>query len=149
VYDGTTNATVLTRTLNGVLAADTNNVSLTGGTASFATATVGTGKLVTLTGPTLTGSAATNYNLTSVGTTTAAITAPAPLLLPLTFAGTTNVVITWSTVSNGLYRVQYKSDLNATTWTDLIGDVLASGSTASKTDIKTATNRFYRVQVLP
>ena len=75
VYDGTTNATVLTRTLNGVLAADTANVSLTGGTASFGNATVGAGKTVTLTGATLTGSAAGNYNLTSVGTTTAAITA--------------------------------------------------------------------------
>jgi hypothetical protein len=39
VYDGNTNATVLTRTLNGVLAADTANVSLTGGSASFSTAT--------------------------------------------------------------------------------------------------------------
>ena len=75
VYDGTTSATVLTRTLNGVLAADTANVSLTGGTASFGDANVGAGKTVTLAGATLTGSAAGNYNLSSVGTTTAAITA--------------------------------------------------------------------------
>jgi hypothetical protein len=34
-------------------------------------------------------------------------------------------------------------------WTDLLGDVLASGSLASKTDPKTTTNRFYRIQVLP
>jgi hypothetical protein len=84
VYDGTTNATVLTRTLNGVLATDTGSVTLTGGTASFGTPTVGAGKVVTLTGATLTGSAAGNYSLASVGTTTAAITAPTPLLLPLT-----------------------------------------------------------------
>jgi hypothetical protein len=38
--------------------------------------------------------------------------------------------------------------LNATNWTDL-ADVLASSSTASKSDILTATNRFYRVRVLP
>ena len=75
VYDGTTNAAVLTRGLSGVLAADTANVSLTGGTAGFGTATVGAGKTVTLTGATLTGSAAGNYSLISVGTTTAAITA--------------------------------------------------------------------------
>jgi hypothetical protein len=61
----------------------------------------------------------------------------------------TNVVITWSAVSNGSYRVQYQSDLNTTNWTDLSGDVTASGSTAAKTDILTATNRFYRVQVRP
>jgi hypothetical protein len=67
----------------------------------------------------------------------------------LTGAGTPNVVITWSAVSNVSYRIQYKSDLGATNWTDLIGDVLASGSTASKTDLRTTANRFYRVQVLP
>ena len=76
------------------------------------------------------------------------ITAPAPVILPLVVTAT-NVVITWSAVSNGTYRLQYKPFLNATNWTDLIGDVLSSGSTASKTDIKTTTNRFYRVQVVP
>jgi hypothetical protein len=75
VYDGNTSATVLTRTLNGVLAADAGNVSLNGGTATFATPGVANGKTVTLTGSTLSGSAAGNYNLTSVGTTTANITA--------------------------------------------------------------------------
>jgi hypothetical protein len=227
VYDGNTSATVLTRTLNGVLAAETGNVSLAGGTASFGTATVGVGKTVTLVGATLTGSAAANYNLSSVGITTAAITtatllvsadakpktygaadptftasyvgfvntetpavldgtlafsrvpgedvgsylitpsgltssnyaitfntglltitAPAPVVLPLVVTAT-NVLITWSAVSNGNYRVQYKPFLNATTWSDLIGDVLPSGSTASKTDLQTPTNRFYRVQVVP
>jgi hypothetical protein len=62
---------------------------------------------------------------------------------------TTNVVITWSAVSNGNYRVQYNSDLNTTNWTALSEDVTASGSLASKTDIKASTNRFYRVQVVP
>ncbi len=62
-----------TRTLTGVLGADA--VSLTGGTATFATANAGTGKTVTLTGATLTGAAAGNYSLTSVNTTTADITA--------------------------------------------------------------------------
>jgi trimeric autotransporter adhesin len=228
VYDGTTNATVLTRTLNGVPAADTNNISLTGGTASFANATVGSGKLVTLVGATLAGNAATNYNLSSVGTATASITpatlvvsadaktktygavdptftvsyagfvngetntvlggtlafvrapgenvgsylitpsgltsgnyaitfnpgtltivAPAPVILSLTGASTANVLLTWSAVSNANYRVQFKSDLKTTNWADLDGDVTAIGSTASKIDIKTTTNRVYRVKVLP
>jgi len=227
VYDGNTSATVLTRTLNGVVAGDTGNMSLSGGTASFSTATVGVGKTVTLPGATLTGSAAANYNLSSVDPTTATvtaatlvvtadatsktygaadptftasyagfvnnetpavldgalafsrapgenvgsylitpsgltssnytitfntgiltITAPAPVILPLVVTAT-NVVITWSAVSNGNYRVQYRPFLNATNWTDLTGDVLSSGSTASKTDIETPTNRFYRVQVVP
>ncbi len=59
------------------------------------------------------------------------------------------MIITWTALSNGTYRVQYKSDLNATSWTNLVGDVTATGSTASKTDIRTTTNRFYRLQVLP
>jgi hypothetical protein len=89
-----------------------------------------------------------NYTIT-FNTGTLTITAPTPLMLPLTLVGTTNVVISWSTVSNGTYRVQYKPVLNATNWTDLVGDVTATGSTASKTDILTTSNRFYRVQVLP
>ena len=51
------------------------NVSLTGGTATFADAQAATGKTVTLAGATLTGTAAGNYSLSSVGTTTANITA--------------------------------------------------------------------------
>jgi hypothetical protein len=73
VYDGTTAATVATRSLTGVLAGDT--VTLTGGTATFDSATVGNGKTVTLTGATLTGTHAANYTLSSVSTTTANITA--------------------------------------------------------------------------
>jgi hypothetical protein len=73
VYDGTTTATVLTRSLNGVLLGDT--VSLTGGTATFDNQNIGTGKTVTLTNATLSGTDAVNYTLTSVGTITANITA--------------------------------------------------------------------------
>jgi hypothetical protein len=72
VYDGNTAATVLTRTLTGVIGAD--DVSLTGGTATFGDANAGAGKTVTLTGATLTGAAVGNYSLGSVNTTTANIT---------------------------------------------------------------------------
>ncbi|HET7691029.1 MAG TPA: YDG domain-containing protein [Nocardioidaceae bacterium] len=72
-YDGNTSATVLTRTLTGVVGNDA--VSLDGGAAAFDTKAVGTGKTVTLTGATLSGAAAGNYTLTEVGTTTADITA--------------------------------------------------------------------------
>jgi hypothetical protein len=124
-------------------------VSLTGGTASFDTAEVGVGKTVTLVGATLTGSASANYNLTSVGTATANITAPAPSNLALVVSNQTNILITWSAVSNGNYRVSCKSDLSAATWADLTGDVLANGDNASKVDLLTTTNRFYRVGVVP
>jgi len=93
------------------------------------------------------GLTSTNYAITfEAGALT--ITAPANVILPLALTQT-NVVITWTAISNATYRVQYKTDLNAAAWTDLIGDVLSTGSTASTTDIRTAAQRFYRVQVLP
>jgi hypothetical protein len=73
VYNGNTDAVVLTRTLNSVVAGD--NVSLVGGTASFADKNVADDIIVTLTGATLAGDQAGNYSLTGVGTTLANITA--------------------------------------------------------------------------
>jgi autotransporter-associated beta strand protein len=75
VYDGTTNATVASRSLEGVIgtddvALDTNEV------AFFASANVATAISVTISNLTLTGSVATNYVLsTNVVTTNADITA--------------------------------------------------------------------------
>ncbi len=72
VYDGNTSATVLTRSLTDEVAGDA--VSLSGGTATFNTKDVGTGKAVTLTGTSLSGADAGNYSLSGVNTTTASIT---------------------------------------------------------------------------
>ncbi len=77
------------------------------------------------------------------------ITAPAPTILSINFLSPTDVMITWSAVSNGNYRIQYKVAMAATSWTDLTGDVTADNSTASKHDAPTESARFYRVQVLP
>jgi hypothetical protein len=79
MYDGTTMATVLTRTLNGVLPADAGNISLTGGAASFGDADVGMNKTVSLGGVALSGTAVGNYTLISMNTTVADIT-PATLI---------------------------------------------------------------------
>jgi hypothetical protein len=78
-YDGTTAATIATRTLAGtIIGADV--VSLTGGTATFASANVGTWT-VTGSGFTLTGAAAANYYLTPTTATTTASITPAPLTI--------------------------------------------------------------------
>ena len=87
-----------------------------------------------------------NYSI-SFNNGTLTITAPAPTVF-LPVVTKTNVVITWSAVSNATYRVQFKANLNAT-WTDLAGDVVATGSTASKTDVPTTSTGFYRILVLP
>jgi hypothetical protein len=93
------------------------------------------------------GLTSSNYNISfNAGTLT--IVAPAPLILSLNRTGG-NISITWSAVSNATYRVQYKVDLSETNWTDLAGDVLASSTTASKLDVFTPTNRFYRIRLLP
>jgi len=72
VYDGTTSASVASRSLSGIVGGDT--ISLSGGTATFADKNVGNGKTVTLAGATLAGADAGNYTLDSVNTTTANIT---------------------------------------------------------------------------
>lgn len=74
-YDGTTSAAVTGRSVAGAVSGD--DVNHTGGTATFASKSVGSGKTVTLTGATLTGAAAGNYTLSSMNTTTANITAKA------------------------------------------------------------------------
>jgi hypothetical protein len=73
VYDGTTAAAVTARSLSGIVGSD--DVSLSGGAATFADAAIGTGKTVSLTGAVLAGGQAGNYTLASVATTTADIRA--------------------------------------------------------------------------
>lgn len=71
-----------------------------------------------------------------------------PVILSLTGAGTPNVVITWSAVSNLTYRVQYRLDFN-TAWMNLIPEVTATNVTASATDQSANVHqRFYRVLVV-
>jgi len=58
--------------------------------------------------------------------------------------------ITWSAVSGGIYRLQFKEDLGTADWMDVGGDVVAAGDIASKSDkMGNATQRFYRVVLLP
>jgi hypothetical protein len=99
VYDGTTAATIATRTLSGVLGSD--NVSLSGGTASFASKTVGTAKTVTAIGLTLSGADAANYQLASTSASTTVDITARPLVVSATGAnkpydGTTSATVTLS-----------------------------------------------------
>jgi hypothetical protein len=72
VYDGTT-AAVFHCTLDGVIGSD--DVSCTGGAATFADKNIGTSKTVTATGLGLNGVDAVNYSVNSSATTNADITA--------------------------------------------------------------------------
>jgi len=72
VYDGLVAATVGERIVTGAVQGD--DVSLSGGTASFGSAAAGAGKTVTLSGASLSGNKASNYALSAVAPTTANIT---------------------------------------------------------------------------
>jgi len=71
-----------------------------------------------------------------------------PLITSITSSGS-NATITWTSFTNGLYRVEYKSALTAGGWTPLVPDVTATGNFASKIDPSGSFPRFYRVTLLP
>src|SRR5207245_10678529 len=98
-YDATTTATIATRTLNGVLGSE--NVSLVGGTATYADKNVGTGKSVTATGLSLSGADAGNYQLASTSASTTADITARTLTVSATgvnkvYDGTTAAIVTLS-----------------------------------------------------
>ena len=92
------------------------------------------------------GLTSSNYTI-GFNTGTLTIVAPAPTIFPPVVTST-NVTITWIAVSNATYRVQFQSGLNGG-WTDLAGDVVATGGTASKSDVPTTMTGFYRILVVP
>ena len=158
VYDGTLAATISSNnvSLNGVVGSDTVNLVTNGYTASFASANVGTGIVVTVSGMTLGGSSATNYTLTPPSGLAANITAktltivsvPSPLITSIQLTNSV-VTIKWNSVAGGIYRVQYINNLNSNNWNDLSPDVIATGLTAIQTDIVTGVpQQFYRIKVL-
>jgi uncharacterized repeat protein (TIGR03803 family) len=60
------------------------------------------------------------------------------------------VRLTWSSFTNGTYRVEYKPTLNALSWTVLVPDVTAvTNRTSITNNVGGAAQRFYRVRLLP
>lgn len=57
--------------------------------------------------------------------------------------------ITWTAVSNGVYRLQFLNDLVTTNWLDVTPDVTASGPAANATNVTgNQPVRLYRVKVV-
>jgi len=72
-----------------------------------------------------------------------------PVIEGIAASGDT-VTITWSAIQGFTYRVQFRSDQSDLSWSYLPGDVTATDSTATKTDLIEANpQRYYRVLVLP
>lgn len=54
--------------------------------------------------------------------------------------------VTWSSTAGNSYRLQYKTNLDSASWTDVVPDVVATGATATASQpLDTASGRFFRV----
>jgi Glucose / Sorbosone dehydrogenase len=60
-----------------------------------------------------------------------------------------DVTINFQSFPGRKYRAQFKDALTDPTWTDVSGDVTASGFAASKTTAMTNTMQFFRMRLLP
>jgi hypothetical protein len=142
---GATNP-VLTYSLSGYQGTDTaSSVSGTATVSTSADAACAVGSYpITVTNGTL---SATNYTFTFANGTLRVVATP-PVILSITGAGTTNVVITWAALSNATYRVRYFSGFASPGWQDLTPDITATNGTASVVDHPgDAPQRFYQVVV--
>jgi len=73
----------------------------------------------------------------------------APMVTNLSFSNAT-VSLTWTSFTNGIYRVEYESDLAGANWSTLIPSVMATDVTTSVSDnAPAADQRLYRVVLLP
>jgi hypothetical protein len=72
---------------------------------------------------------------------------PRPVIQSFAVSGP-DLVFTWSAIPNTKYRVEFKNNLDDPGWTNLVPDVMATGSTASQNDSIGPAQRFYRVLVV-
>lgn len=61
----------------------------------------------------------------------------------------TDCIVDWLSVAGHTYRVQGKATLSDAAWSDLAGDIVATGATASKAIPNDGAQRFFRVVLLP
>jgi hypothetical protein len=95
--------------------------------------------------------AANSTNLSAINSFTVVVQAPAPPPVLQSIELTNEIAtVTWSSAADSTYRLQFKNALTDANWNDILPDVVAAGSTASMTNaVNGATQRFYRVLLLP
>jgi hypothetical protein len=82
-------------------------------------------------------------------TVDSAETPPQPVIQSITVTNEV-VTLTWTASAGRTYRVQYKGNVDDTNWNAVPPDVLATGPTATATNVIGAdTQRFYRVYLVP
>jgi hypothetical protein len=73
---------------------------------------------------------------------------PAPVVsTPILTDG--QILIAWTTVSQQSYQLQWTTNLNGGTWSDLGAATNAPGTVAAMSDTVSNAERFYRVVLLP
>jgi hypothetical protein len=85
----------------------------------------------------------------SDGTIRKMVAALSPPIIQSVTASNDTISIVWQSAPSRNYRVQYKTNVVETNWTDVSGDVMATGITASKTSAIEDDVRFFRVKQLP
>ena len=80
--------------------------------------------------------------------TLGAVVKPAPVITSTIWSGST-LGIRWRALSGETYRVQFSRDLGQVTWTDVVGDVKATGPYADKVISLLGPQCFYRVVLVP
>ncbi len=62
----------------------------------------------------------------------------------------TNAIITWSSLADRTYRVEYADEVQPVAWTQVTPDVIATGAQTTLTNAPAnGARRFYRVVLLP
>ena len=137
-------------TLNGALSVNLVNGFLPATNDSFAVLTAGTrnGAFASFSYSSNQVTMQLSNTPNSVIVRVTGVAPPQPVLLSPVISGT-NVLLTWSAVSNSTYRLEFNPDLAPSNWNALPGDVLGASNLASKLDALTPSNRFYRVRTLP
>jgi len=64
-------------------------------------------------------------------------------------ASNTIITVTWSAISGQGYQLQTNTSLELPNWVGAGANVLASGPTASASDVLDNTTKYYRIRVLP
>jgi hypothetical protein len=136
--------------LNGSLSVDLINgfVPVTNAVFAVVTAATRAGTFANFSYPSNEVTMQMSNTPTSVLVRVTGVAPPKPVLLQPELVGST-VRLTWMTLSNVTYRVEFKGDLDAMNWEALAGDVIGDGNPAIKLDTLTSSNRFYRVHVVP
>jgi hypothetical protein len=137
-------------TLNGALSVDFTNGFSPALNDSFSVLTAGTrnGTFTSFFYPSNTVTMQLSNTANSVIVRVNGIVAPEPVLFTPVLS-TSNVLLSWTAVSNKTYRLEFNPDLGLTNWDAVPGDVTTVSNRATKLDALTSSNRFYRVRVLP